>query len=360
MTTLVTGATGFVGSQVVDQLLARGKPVRALVRDPGKAEGLRARGVEVVGGDVRDPSTLDPAVRGAGVVHHCAAAVGPHFSKREIYDTNLGGVRNVLEAMRRAGAGRMVLLSSVNVLGTRDLDPATEETPCRPSSDPAADVKIEAEQLALTYRRQHGVDVTILRPGFIYGPGDPHNVPKLIRAIERGKFAFIGSRDNVVPIVHVRDVAAAMLLAAGTPAASGQVYNLTDGSRTTAGEFVDHLAELLGRPRPQRVLPYALPYLACLVFGALNRLGLTRRQGPVTRAALRFLGTSRYVDIRKARQELGYEPRVRLREGLAETIRQLRKEQPHGTSNAAVAAARGAEGAGGGDGPKALGRAETF
>jgi nucleoside-diphosphate-sugar epimerase len=335
MTTLVTGATGFVGRQVLDRLLARGGVVRALVRDPARAAELQARGVQVHIGDIRDQAAVEAAVRGAVVIHHCAAAVGPHFLKREIYDTNLSGVGNVLEALARQGAGRLVLLSSINVLGTRNLDPATEDLPCRRSRDPAADVKIEAEALAQDYHRR-GVHVTILRPGFIYGPGDPHNVPRLASALQRGKFAYIGSRANIVPIIHVSDVASAMLLAAAAPA-SGRVYHISDGSRTSIGDFVGCLAELLGCPPPERILPYVVPKVGCVLFEMLGRLHLRRGPAPISRPALRFLGTSRFVDIRRARDELGYTPMIGYRDGLADTVARV-GGRLHEQASAAVSA----------------------
>jgi nucleoside-diphosphate-sugar epimerase len=318
---LVTGAGGFLGSHVVEHLLAKGETVRALVRDAGKAEALRRRGVEVIAGDVRSPEDLRSIVRGADVILHCAAAVGPHFSKREIYETNLTGVRNLLDAVEQAGRGRVVLMSSVNVLGTCNLDSATEELPYRRSNDPAADVKIEAEQLAQSSLVK-GVDVVIVRPGFIYGPGDPHNLPKLAQAIERGKFRFIGSRDNIVPIVHVSDAARAVILAGTVPAARGKIYNVTDGSRTTIGELADTIAQTLGCPPPQKRLPFFVPQLACVLFDVI---GLVKKvKAPINRASLRFLGTSRFVDIGRARQELGYAPQVSVKDGIPASLRELR------------------------------------
>ncbi len=232
----------------------------------------------------------------------------------------------MLEAVQRAGRGRVVLVSSVNVLGTRNFDAGTEELPCKRSSDPAADVKIEAEQLAWDYGTR-GVDVTVVRPGFIYGPGDPHNIPKLCRSIRRGKFAFIGRRDNVVPIVHLDDVAQALRLAAEKPAARGRAYLITDGTRTTIGELVAHLAELLGCPVPTKVLPYAVPWLGCLVFDLLRPVW--RGPAPINRPGLRFVGTSRHVDIGRARRELGYAPQVTSREGMEAAVRQFMEQADH-------------------------------
>jgi nucleoside-diphosphate-sugar epimerase len=126
----------------------------------------------------------------------------------------------------------------------------------------------------------------------------------------------------VIPIVHVGDVVQAMLLAAQAPSANGRVYQITDGSRTTIGQFIDHLADLLECPRPRRVLPGFLPRLGCVVFGGLQ-LVVPRCPAPIKRSGVRFLGTSRYVDIRRAREELGYAPHTGYREGLAEVVRGL-------------------------------------
>ncbi len=124
---LVTGASGFIGSHATCELLRRGQSARGLVRQESQAVELRARGAKTVVGDVRDPAVVRQAVKGVQAVLHCAAAVGHHYSKDEIYAINLDGVRNVLEALRQAGSGRLVLVSSINVLGSRDLENADED-----------------------------------------------------------------------------------------------------------------------------------------------------------------------------------------------------------------------------------------
>lgn len=329
MTALVTGASGFVGSHLVETLRRQGMPVRALVRREEAAQPLRDAGVAVQVGDVCQSHVLSEAVRGADVVYHCAAAVGPAYSPREIHDISLAGVRNLLEALRENHSTRAVILTSVNVLGTRHLDAATEDMPCHRSGDASADVKIEIEALTKEFVERHGVDATILRPGLIYGPGDRHNLPQMVRALRRGKFTFIGSRDNITPIVYIDDVVEAILRAGRSTVSRGRIYHVTDGSRTSIGEFIDCLAELIECPAPHKVLPYAVPYLACVVFDVLAGLRLYRGRPPITRAGLRHLGTSRFVSIERASRELGYAPRIVYRDGLPNSV-QWMKEHAHG------------------------------
>jgi nucleoside-diphosphate-sugar epimerase len=314
---LVTGASGFVGHRVVAKLLTRGEPVRALVRDPAKAEKLRAQGVEVCVGDLRDRTVLEGAVRDVDVVLHCAAAVGSRYGAREFYEVNVAGTRQLLKAASAAHCRRVVLLSSLHVLGIGNLDPATEDLPCRRTRDSAANAKIDMERLALDWAQPPSV--VILRPGVIYGPGDPHNIPKLLEALWRGKFVFLISRDNQVPVIHVDDVAAAMLLAANAPDGGSRIFHITDGSRTTIGEFVDRLAELAGCAPPARVLPGVLLWPLLGLLNSVRRV-YPRCPDPVPPGPLRFLATSRFVDIRRARDELGYVPRIGYREGLATAV----------------------------------------
>jgi nucleoside-diphosphate-sugar epimerase len=159
----------------------------------------------------------------------------------------------------------------------------------------------------------------ILRLGVTYGPDDPHNLPKLMAAVRTGRFRFLGSRDNLVPVVHVADVVRAIILAAETPGAAGRIYHISDGTRTTIGEFIDHLADLSGFARPRRMIPRAV------VRGLIPLMALARRLHPrfplpIGPGPLRFLGTSRYAEIRRARMELGYAPQIEYGKGLADAI----------------------------------------
>lgn len=317
MTSLVTGATGFIGRNLLTRLAEQGRVVRALYRDPQKRHQYLVHGEEAIRGDANDSSVMRNALAGVDVVYHCAAAHSTSPAS-EINRTNVPSVRCLLDAVRHAGGrARVVLMSSLNVLGNGSFAGATEDMPRRRTHDRHVDLKIEAEELA-ERAIDDGLDVVLLRPGLVYGPGDPH-LPKLARAVHRGKFVFIGSRDNVVPLIHVSDTVEAMLLSAQAPPGASRVFNLTDGSATTIGELVASLAEALDCPVPTRVLPAVVPRLTVSVFGLLGR------DGPISRSALRFLGASRHVDIRRARSQLGFEPRIQMGEGIAAMKNWLRQ-----------------------------------
>jgi UDP-glucose 4-epimerase len=308
MASLVTGATGFIGKHLVAELASGGDRVRALYRDEEKRLRHLNRNVETIRGDACDSSAMREAVQGIDVVFHCAAAHSMSPA-HEIRRTNVQSVRCLLEAVRDSGGRpRVILMSSLNVLGNGSYSGATEAMPRRRTRDLHVDLKIEAEELAERWIAA-GVDIVILRPGLVYGAGDPH-VPKLARAIYRGKFVFIGSRAHVVPLIHISDMVQAMRLAAQAPPGVSRVFNLTDGSATSIGDFVASVARALVCPVPTRVLPAAVPRLAVSVCGLLGR------DGPISRSALRFLGTSRHVDIGRARAELGFRPSVSMDQGV--------------------------------------------
>jgi nucleoside-diphosphate-sugar epimerase len=308
MTSLVTGSTGFIGRHLVSQLAERGERVRALYRDEAKRRLYLGSVDDVVTGDACDPAVMRRAIDGADIIYFCAAAHSTAPAD-EIRHTNLKSVETLFDAVRAAkNSARIVLMSSINALGSVNYENGNEDLPRRRTGDEHVDLKISAEELA---ERQiaGGLDVVVLRPGLVYGPGD-HNLQKLAQAISRGKFMFIDSRDNVVPLVHVSDMSQAMILAGHATSATSRVYNVTDGSRTTIGQLVGKMAEVMGCPEPKKVMPSIVPRLANSVCGLLGR------NGPVTPSALRFLGTSRHVDIARARSELGFDPRVGIAEGL--------------------------------------------
>ncbi|WP_433521513.1 NAD-dependent epimerase/dehydratase family protein [Nocardia pseudovaccinii] len=323
MKILVTGANGFIGRQVVTNLLQRGIEVTALVRSDAKGAALRELGAETAIGDLLHKDRMAQIISGVDRVIHCGAALAPEFTDAQRFETNVNGVRNVCEGALAGGVKRVVIVGSIMVLGTRNLDNATETVEPIDSRDAGSASKVAAESAANEYRRR-GLDVVMVRPSLVYGPGDPYNIPYFVDALRDGWFTFVGSRDNVVPIVHVDDVADGIVRAAVELNAEG-VYNITDGSRTTAGEFFDCMAENLGLPAPKKTVPFIIPQLKVRFADLIGRrFGYEPRLDPVN---LRFLGTSRHFDVSKSRAELGYDPKVGYRDGIADSLRELRNSR---------------------------------
>lgn len=323
---LVTGATGFLGSHIAEQLAAQGEPVRALVRPTSDTSFLRTLdGVELVVGDLGDRASLRAACQGVRRVFHAAAQVGEWAPWSAFEAATVTGTRNLLEAASDAGADRFIHISSVSVYGYPGgrevlLD---EEAPVgcnlRRGSFYARS-KLEAERLV---RESSGLEFVILRPAWIYGPRDRVSLPRLVRSLRSRVARLIGPGDNPLGLVYAANVAQAALRAAQLQAAAGRTYNLVNPDRITQREFFDRLAEMLDLPRVHGSIPYGLADgVAAICEGVFRALGLSHPP-PVTRHAVWLLGRRVYFDPRRALEELGWKP-LGHEEGFRRTARWLR------------------------------------
>ena len=333
-TTLVTGATGFIGGRLVEALLDRGDRVRALVRDPSRAEGLAERGVELVPGDVTEPGSLRRAVRGADGVHHCAALVGDWFEKAEIQRVNVEGTKHVLDACAAESVPRLLYLSSLSVLGAKHHDGTDESATYAPTGEAYSDAKIDSERLVHGFAERGDVETVILRPGFVYGPGEPHFIPRLVDSLRKGRFAYVGDGSKLLNVVHVSDVAQAALLADTHPETGGKAYNLTDGSRTSLREWVTFTCEQLALEPPTRRLPPKLAWLLVSLLEGLARARRSKEPPRLSKGSMRFLYYNQLFSIEKARRELGYSPRITYREGLPPVLEPYRRPSMQGSAAA--------------------------
>ncbi|MDE3137698.1 MAG: NAD-dependent epimerase/dehydratase family protein [Acidobacteriota bacterium] len=306
-TTLVTGATGFVGSHVVRHLVARGESVRALARPSSRRDLLSGLPVEFADGDLRDPASLERACRGVRRVYHVAAdyrlwAADP----REIYESNVTGTRNLLDAARQAGVERFVYTSTVATI-------AVPRHGALPDESTAATVdemighykrsKFLAEQEALA-AAERGLPVVIVNPTTPVGPGDVKPTPtgRILLDFLRGRMpAYV---DTGLNLVAVEDVASGHLLAAerGAP---GRRYIL--GNRNlTLKEILDVLARITGRSAPRVRLPHAVAYMAGLADELLARV--TGREPQIPLEGVRMSRHKMFVDCSRAVRELGFAP----------------------------------------------------
>lgn len=321
MRVLVTGATGFIGGHLVRRLLAEGHGVRALVRagtDPGP---LEQEGAEVVRGDLADPVALTRAATDCAHVYHVAALVSAQLrSRRDLEATNVVGPANVAAAAGRAGALRLVHVSSCGVYGSRNRFPADETTPLRPDT-PYRVSKARGERAVTEGGERAGLPVVIARISAVIGPGGKQWA-RLCRSIRDGDFRLIGDGRNRLHLGDVTDIVDGLVRCAETPGVEGRCYNLAGATPVTMGELAATIAEELGAGPSKRPWP-ALPFRATRqIDKALTRfLGLRLRR---LHSYDLFLG-DRWFDISRARRELGYDPRVSVAESVRAIVRDYRR-----------------------------------
>lgn len=321
---LVTGATGFVGRRLAAALVERGCRVRALTRRSAGLEALERLGVEAVRGDLADPASLVRAAAGVSVVFHAAARVSDWGPREAFLAANADGTRNVVAACREAGVARLVALGSLTVLGLpRDGRVVSEETPTARAArgDFYTESKLLAERCVVEAHGTRGLSTTVVRPGAIWGPGDPNVVPRIVRLLRRGAMPYVGGGRNLLGLTHVENLVAGLLLAAESPAAAGRIYHVTDGEDVTAREAVDAIADALGAPRPRVSLPFPAVLAAAALVEGTARLLRLRRPPPLTRYGARFVACHARYDGTRARVELGYLPVVSFREGVSALFR---------------------------------------
>jgi dihydroflavonol-4-reductase len=315
---LVTGATGFTGGHLAQQLIGRCHTVRALVRDVGSATAtLGAAGIELVPGDLRDRAALSAATRGVDVVFHVAAVYRQAGIPNDTYRAvNVTAVGDLIEAAAENGVRRVVHCSTVGVHGDIEHPPATEEAPLRPG-DIYQVTKLEGERVARDSGQRAGIEVVIVRPTGIYGPGD-RRLLKLFRGVARGRFPILGSGAIYYHLTYIDDLVDGFLLCGTQPAAANRTYILAGGEVTTLNELVTRIAAVAGVRAPWLRLPVWPFWVAgAICEGVCVPFGI---EPPLYRRRVDFYTKSRAFDITRARAELGFAPRVGLSDGIARTL----------------------------------------
>jgi nucleoside-diphosphate-sugar epimerase len=309
MKALVTGASGFLGSHLTRKLVARGDDVRCLVRKTKLGIPPEA---EIVDGDILDPGSLGPAMKDRDVVFHCAALVGGYHTRDEFFETNEHGTRNVLEAAVNSGVKRLVHTSTMGVLGCRDHDGTDESAPLENSGDPYRDSKVAAERAVR--ESAHRSVTTVIRPGWVYGPGELNMLPQILERLLTGKMFVVAGGTKLVHPVFAGHVVDALLLAADRAEAAGQTYNVTDGLRITMKEFLETFARAAGAEGNIRSVPYPLALTAAAAGSLYEKV--FGKNAPINLHKLRLLSTDFHFSVEKAKRELGYHPETSLEEGL--------------------------------------------
>lgn len=318
MQALVTGGTGFVGSHLVRRLLARGHRVISLDKNPGLFDDeLRSLGATLISGSVTDVDAVDRVVTGSEVVYHLASPFGDILQPDAAYwDIEVNGTRNVLEAAERHGVKRVVHCSTQGVHGSLVHTPGDENSPMAPR-DYYCYSKVEGERVCQNFM-ERGLDIVIVRPTSVYGPGDIRGWLKLYRMVANGWFLMIGKGDTLNHPVYVDNLIDVFERAATVPEARGRAYLAGDEYPVTLTELVRGVARAVGTN--VRIVRWPWYNIALAGAAAVERVSKAAgMKPPVFRRRLSWYKTNRAFRIDRAKRELGYQPRVSLSEGLSRT-----------------------------------------
>lgn len=323
MSILVTGGTGFSGSHLVRRLLMRGESVRALDNQPGLfADELRELGAEVIIGSVTDERVVRDAVRGCHTVHHLAAA----FRKLDVPEShytevNEHGTGLVCRACADFGVQRLVYCSTCGVHGHVTTAAASETSPIAPA-DYYQRTKHDGEVVVQRFVSE-GLDATIVRPTAIYGPGDPGRFLMLFRLCRKPTFLMFGDGRVHYHPVHIENLCDVFELAASTPGISGEAFLGADERSYELNELVREVARALGNEIAIRHLPLAPLRAAASVCEMVCKP--LRVAPPIFPRRVDWFRQHRSFEITKARDLLGYSPRIDLHTGLAQTAEWYRR-----------------------------------
>ncbi|MCP4246066.1 MAG: NAD-dependent epimerase/dehydratase family protein [bacterium] len=320
MKALVTGGGGFLGGAIVRQLHARSHRVIALGRN--RYPDLERIGIATIQADIRDAEALRTACAGVDVVLHVAALPGIWGKRRDFWTINVDGTRNVIDACRRAGVRRLVYTSSPSVIFGEDPLCGVDESQPYPGRYLAdyPETKAVAERSVLEANGPNLATVA-LRPHLIWGPGDPHLIPRIVDRARRGRLAQVGDGTNLVDITYIDNAAAAHLLAADALLESpercgGRAYFVSQAEPVAIWPWINTLLERLGVPPVQRRVSYATARRAGWLCEQVYKVLRISAEPPMTRFLASQLAKSHYFNTSAAHRDLGYEPVVSTATGL--------------------------------------------
>ncbi len=327
MRALVTGAGGFLGRYLVEQLVARGDRVRCVSR--GYYPALESLGVETVQGDLRDPDMAAVVCHGMDVVFHCAAVAGIWGSWDHFHGINTLATQDVVAGCLRSSVGRLVYTSSPSVtFDGSDQDGVDESVPypgrwlCHYQH-----TKALAEQHVLEVNGRQGLLTCALRPHLIWGPRDAHLIPRLLQRARSGQLRRVGDGTNLVDMIYVDNAAAAHLMAAdaltpGSPVA-GRAYFLSQGEAVNCWGWINEILGLAGLPPVKKSISFRAAWRVGAVLETIYRtLGWTS-EPRMTRFLASQLAKNHYFDIGRAKSDFGYVPQVSTAEGMVRLAAEL-------------------------------------
>lgn len=323
-TAFVTGASGFIGTYLIKKLLSENIGVRALVRPNSIHAGrLKTLDVEVFEGDLIDPEILYHATKGVETIYHAGSPMSNSWEEYE--QVAIKGTESLIKAALDNEVKRFIQFSSLAVYELLKIKHNTikEDSPYQMNPKemgPYAWAKIETEKIVFEAYRKHGLGVTVVRPGMVFGPMGRVFFPHLGYNLQEQVFLLIGKGNTVLPLTYVENTVDGIYLAGTADKAIGQAYNLIDDGEITVRKYIEEFIRIAGNSRKIIQLPYAVPYSATLAYEMAAFLGLVKK-GVTSRPQLKWKQAKVIFDNSKAKRDLGWEPKLSIEEGLTETFK---------------------------------------
>lgn len=323
MKAVVTGGGGFLGFRIAQMLHKRGDEVTVLGRR--HYPHVEQAGIRQVQVDIRDAVAVRGASESTDVVFHVAAVPGIWGKRKDFWAINVGGTRNVLDACRACGVGKLVFTSSPSVVFGEEPLCGVDESQPYPDRYVAdyPETKALAERMVVAANGAALATVT-LRPHLIWGPGDPHLIPRIVDRARAGRLVQVGDGENLVDITYIDNAAAAHIHAADAlspdAACAGQVYFISQGEPVNLWMWINDLLKRLGVPPIRRRISYKLARRVGSMMEVAYRLLRLHGEPRMTRFLASQLSQSHYFDISAAKRVLGYEPNVATAEGVDRLI----------------------------------------
>ena len=318
MNVLVTGGGGFMGMALIKRLIKEGHKVTSFSRREYPLHW--ALGISSIQADIRDYNAVEKACEDRDVVFHIAAKVGIWGEYDSYYSINVTGTRNVIEACRKQGVGRVVFTSSSSVVfDGSDLD-GIDETypyPAKYHSHYSA-TKAMAEQLIIE-SNSVSLKTISLRPHLVWGPYDAHLIPGILKRASSGKLRRIGDKEHFIDTTYIDNMVDALLLAAESlqtePEAAGRNFFITNGEPARVWDFVNSIIQIAGHEPVQKKIPEKVAMFAAGTSEFFHKTFRVKSEPFMTRFAIKEICTNHWFDISSARDILGYNPSVSYAEG---------------------------------------------
>ncbi|MAG08675.1 hypothetical protein CMO89_04325 [Candidatus Woesearchaeota archaeon] len=319
---LVTGAPGWLGTRVVEVLCSKGYDVRCFALKGLDLSSLKKLNVETVEGDITKKETITEAVKDIHTVVHCTGLIHPKKIK-ELYDINTQGTKNILEKSAEAGVKKFVYISSNSAQGCniRRNMLMREDQKEKPEKSYGKS-KYLAERAVRSFQNSGKLNTVILRPCWFYGPGQPERQTRLMKMVKAGNPLIFGNGRNIRSMSYIDNIVQAIILSMEKDIANGKIYWIADKRPYETIEIYRTIADILGVRLKPRYVPKIVSQVLEIGDDILQALGFYIQEVHVGGELVKNIA----CDISKAEKELGYDPKVDLKEGMRRSIEWAEKQ----------------------------------